>query len=720
MEDEYIDIIIENEKEQTFILEVKRSIKCSELKNIIKEKIVRNFKFDIIFRNKKYKKENLNEILYINPGEKIYIESNISLENYTECVFHKNINLNEADNQVVELSGILQLCLLKYIAMGFNNTSMINDKNIKEIIDELKQGVELKNNPKEDIKSLLNDKNGNNILTYMHYVNAMIKKKHIIYLINLFDKNKQNDIIAFWSILSKYEEFNQLFEKDFSKIIEKSYFDYSLVSVSLFQHKRRKEFLEKLKKCDNCEVRYLLHGTQIDPISNIITDEFKYAKKPFYGMGVYFTDMLDYVSFYCGRKSENGNREYWNKVLQAGETISCIGAEVFYDKDKKKYIYDDSYWVSDLNYFPTYEEIKTNYKDKMVEKNGVHFIRVETTQGQPIKKGKNLDLELQKGKLIGTEYVITEMEQILPLYGLTLKRNEYFVIWRDTNLEGKNEFSDFLKERKMFIYKQAKMNAFFESNTERALEIINRKKYNKIIIISSCGKDKSGLKFIEIARKILGFNVMVLFFSADPSHLQWIQRLPNALYTNNAIFYEKYILNYNRQGLLNLKNEVEKNYSKYGIHLNFTDDFLKFPNYAKDKTYNDLVFENICPYFRRVLIKKKENKKALFVDEKGNISFKPYEGINVEELIWYVTLNNGEITLFSNKNYLDVDKNNGKVKGFPYMVRWNYEEIYQKYFIYFKNKDKVLTINGNQALIYPENLNRENQLFTFTDIINKS
>ena len=312
------------------------------------------------------------------------------------------------------------------------------------------------------------------------------------------------------------------------------------------------------------------------------------------------------------------------------------------------------------------------------------------------------------------------MEQILPLYGLTLKRNEYFVIWRDTNLEGKNEFSDFLKERKMFIYKQAKMNAFFESNTERALEIINRKKYNKIIIISSCGKDKSGLKFIEIARKILGFNVMVLFFSADPSHLQWIQRLPNALYTNNAIFYEKYILNYNRQGLLNLKNEVEKNYSKYGIHLNFTNDFLEFPNYAKDKTYNDLVFENICPYFRRVVIKSKANKKALFVDEKGNISFEPYEGINVEVLIWYVTLNNGEITLFSNKNYLDVDKNNGKVKGFPYMVRWNYDEIYQKYFIYFKNKDKVLTINGNQALINPENLNRENQLFTFTDIINKS
>ena len=101
---------------------------------------------------------------------------------------------------------------------------------------------------------------------------------------------------------------------------------------------------------------------------------------------------------------------------------------------------------------------------------------------------------------------------MLPLYGVTLERNEYFILWRDPNFKGKNEFSDYLKKMKIIANQVAKMNIYFEYQTEEALKIIERKKFNKIILISSCGKDKGGQKFIEIARKILGFNVVVLFF----------------------------------------------------------------------------------------------------------------------------------------------------------------------------------------------------------------
>jgi len=94
------------------------------------------------------------------------------------------------------------------------------------------------------------------------------------------------------------------------------------------------------------------------------------------------------------------------------------------------------------------------------------------------------------------------------------------------------------------------MNAYFEDSLEKALEIIKRTKYNKIILISNIGLDKSGKKFIEVARKILGFNVIVLFFSGNSSHFSWLQSFPNALYTNNASFYKDFILNYNEKGLL--------------------------------------------------------------------------------------------------------------------------------------------------------------------------
>ena len=71
--------------------------------------------------------------------------------------------------------------------------------------------------------------------------------------------------------LSKYEVFNKIFEKDFAEAIEKSYFDYSLISVSIYQQEKRKKYIEEYKKCPNPIVKYLFHGAQIGPITKIIT-----------------------------------------------------------------------------------------------------------------------------------------------------------------------------------------------------------------------------------------------------------------------------------------------------------------------------------------------------------------------------------------------------------------------------------------------------------------
>lgn len=711
MEEEEVDIIIETEEDKSFLLQVPKIIKCSDLKKIIEDKKLFKKRFYIIFRNKIC--EN-NEILNINSGETIYLECTIVKENYTACNFHKNLNLNEADMVTCKLSGILHLCLLKYISRNIKDTSKIQNKEIKGIIEDLQKDIKFTNDPEKDIKSVLEQNNGNNIITYMHYLEEVIKEKDIENLISLFDSRGQKDIKGFWSILSKYQDFNLLFERDFSKSLEKSYFDYSLISVSIFQHKRRKEFLENIKKCSNCQVKYLFHGTEIGPIANIMTEDFRYTRQAFYGMGIYFTDMIDYATFYCGGINEKNERVFFSKVLPIGQTISCVASEVYFDKTKKKNIFDSSYYVETLDHWPTYQELKTNYPDKMVEENGIHFIRVEPTGGDVYKSNQDIQSAREIGKFIGTEYVITEKKQILPLYGITLKRNEYFVIWSDPNFKGKNHYSDYLKDRKMFIYKEAKMNVFFESSTEKALELIRTKKHNKIILISSIGKSLAGKKFIEIARKILGFNVMVLFFSGNRDHLSWIENFPNALYTDNDDFYEKYIKNYNKEGLLKLKKEIE---DYYDIHLKFTKDFLDFPNFAVNKRYDELYFEEKCPYFRKVIIKSKKNKKALYMDEKGIPKFVSLGEKENEDIIWYVTIIDGEITLFSKGFYLDMNEKNKKIKSFEYMVSWKYEEIFSKYFIYFKDKNNVLTIDGDNALIKKENAEKNNQLFVLVDIL---
>ena len=264
----------------------------------------------------------------------------------------------------------------------------------------------------------------------------------------------------------------------------------------------------------------------------------------------------------------------------------------------------------------------------------------------------------------------------------------------------------------MFIYKESKMNAYFVDSIEKGLEIIQRKRYNKIILISNIGLDLSGKKFVEVARKILGFNVMVLFFSNNKNHFDWLQKFPNALYSSENKFYENYVSNYNEKGLIQLKKDVE-NLNK--IKLTFTNDFLSFPKFADNKKYDDLFFNDINENFRKVMIISKRDRKALYM-ENGKVKFKSYEGLETNSFVWYITIIDNEITLYSNEFYLDADKNEGIAKGYPYMKRWKCEEKNSNYLIYFEDKNNMLTIDGDKALIRNENKKLENQLFLFIDI----
>ena len=105
--------------------------------------------------------------------------------------------------------------------------------------------------------------------------------------------------------------------------------------------------------------------------------------------------------------------------------------------------------------------------------------------------------------------------------------------------------------------------------------MVKKKKYNKIILISSIGKDLSGKRFVEVARKILGYDIIILFFSANNSHLSWIQHFKNALYSKELEFSLEYIMNYNEKGLISLKAKTEENYK---IKLELTKNLLE-PNF---------------------------------------------------------------------------------------------------------------------------------------------
>ena len=187
-------------------------------------------------------------------------------------------------------------------------------------------------------------------------------------------------------------------------------FDYSLICFSIYQQEKREIFIKDLNTCDNKEIKCLFHAPQIDidSISKIITNGFVYPRRSKFGIGIYFTDMLDYASFLSRNETSNSKRNNFGQTIPIGITFSFVGTIVFYNKEKKKNIYD-YYYYEDLDHSPTYEEIKANYPRKIVEKDGVHFARVYSCdEGVYNNNNEKLQYTQRNGLFIGNEYIITE------------------------------------------------------------------------------------------------------------------------------------------------------------------------------------------------------------------------------------------------------------------------------------------------------------------------
>ena len=548
---------------------------------------------------------------------------------------------------------------------------------------------------------------GNNILAYSEYIKEIISNNQIDYLVNFMNMDKQNEIDIYWRSLSRYEEYNVFFEKEFIKHLRNARFDYSLVNLTILERNDEELYKLKKKECQNMIKKILYHGTQKDSIASILTNEFRYAKRAFYGMGIYFTESIDYVTFYCGGNNFYNRRDNFGKIIGINDNFSFIASEIFYDQTKLKQIKDKSLLIEDLDIYPTYEYLKINYPDKMIEPNGVHYIQVDVN-GDPIDDNA-YKYKLQNGEFIADEYAITELYQIFPIYSLTLKRNEYFVLWRDPNFEGQNIFSESLIQLKLFLNQKANMNIYYETSTEEALKFLWRRRYNKVILITSIGPDQSGKVFVDIARKIFQFDIMVLFFALNTNHLEWIKNYNNCLYTNNKDILKEYITNFNEYGLKCLKKKVE---NTYNITLKeFTNNFLYYPLFINEEYYcNSFInYNETNPYIREVYIFCEKKKMYLIMTKDGNIlsSLKP--------TMWDVIIMDKEIILYSNGFYLGINEDNENVIGVKYMKKWLYEKN-NNYYSFFNEKSKLYLSMGGSWVKVNKN---ENGLFEQFILIEK-
>ena len=308
-----------------------------------------------------------------------------------------------------------------------------------------------------------------------------------------------------------------------------------------------------------------------------MTTNFILSKDNYFGLGVYFADQLDYVKYYYNYP------ETYCTITRLNESFSIVVSEVYYDKTKFKQIYDYSKSVF-FDYMPNEEQIK-RYESKKVEKNGIHFAEVDTRSCAVIDQNKvivQLDgnrQDLPKTRLVGREYCITEREQIYPLYGISLQRVDYCIIWRDSNFES-SQWKEPLKRNKEIIKNMTGYNLYTESNSKDALRLVYRKRFNKIIIITNVGQNLEGKKYVDKVRQILGFNVAALFFSDDMKHLDWLKDYTNGLFCMDDYTIKKYIFNYDEDGYNDIRNNVR---DFYCVELQEPQNAFDYPLFEKYK-----------------------------------------------------------------------------------------------------------------------------------------
>jgi hypothetical protein len=384
-------------------------------------------------------------------------------------------------------------------------------------------------------------------------------------------------------LINDLAEFNNLFDKEIEEALKRTYFEFKIVHIFLID-KERGDYLSEKNKCENRITKILYHGTTKEAAISIVSTQFRDSNHHAIGKGVYFTDLLDYAWNYSRTKYS---------IPSVGDSFSFVASEIYYDSSKYEFVYD----IHTIN--------------DPVQKNGVRCC-YGYFNGDKVPRG-NLE---RNTKPIGQEYLITDKNQILPLYTVTVKRTEYVIIWRDYNFnsENPNKYSnevfeaiqEFHRKIKRFISRELDSKIYYVKTTEEALDLIERKKYNKIFIITN--GNNNAKEFIKEARKIIGSDVIaaVSVFNI-PLHISWVMTMKNTLLLNDQEFHYKYlkaIMKNDVRSLYELKDEIVNYYTpkfpNFGIG-EFNLDLLRFPNFKNEGTYNDLTFnksnEKNCQIF---------------------------------------------------------------------------------------------------------------------------
>ena len=136
---------------------------------------------------------------------------------------------------------------------------------------------------------------------------------------------------------------------------------------------------------------------------------------------------------------------------------------------------------------------------------------------------------------------------------------------------------------------------YYVQDDRKAIKLLERKKYNKIIIITN--GNNNGQNFIMKAKDIIGSNPIAAVSAYDISkHIQWVKYMSNVLILNGMDFHEKFfkcIINNDKDLFVELKNEIINYYNDIP-DFNLIEDIqnlFNFPNFKSSGSFGDLTFK---------------------------------------------------------------------------------------------------------------------------------
>ena len=140
-------------------------------------------------------------------------------------------------------------------------------------------------------------------------------------------KAQQNDLCDI-ILNNDFQEYLKAFESEFEKALRNSIFEYNTKFITYIYRNDEAYRTGKLH-CNNIRTKFVFHGTKSSSISRILAGNFLHASVHFFGIGAYFTDLLDYSWFYAA-ETDNEFEKFKNvsRIPKINESFSLVASEI--------------------------------------------------------------------------------------------------------------------------------------------------------------------------------------------------------------------------------------------------------------------------------------------------------------------------------------------------------------------------------------------------------